>query len=118
MITIGRVCIKLAGRDSGKHCVILSEAKNNKVLIDGETRRKEVNLLHLEPLETTLDLKANASHADVQTAFKKLNLTTRTTKPKKPAARPLTLRKSKLATPAQTPVKTTKKKKTATEQKV
>lgn len=51
---IGRICVKLAGRDAGKKCVILDK-KEDRVLIDGETRRKYVNPEHLEPLENTLE---------------------------------------------------------------
>ena len=51
MIDIGRVCIKLAGRDAGKKCVIVGILDDKTVMIDGETRRRKCNILHLEPLK-------------------------------------------------------------------
>lgn len=36
---IGRVCIKIAGRDAGMKCVVVEQLDNNFVLIDGQTRR-------------------------------------------------------------------------------
>ena len=64
MFEIGRVCVKIAGRDAGKRCIIV-EKKENFFLIDGETRRKKVNPLHLEPLDQILKIKEGADHAAV-----------------------------------------------------
>ncbi|MEM2115485.1 MAG: 50S ribosomal protein L14e [Candidatus Woesearchaeota archaeon] len=47
---IGRVCVKIAGRDSGKICVITQKIDDNFVIVDGFTRNKKVNIEHLEPL--------------------------------------------------------------------
>ena len=65
MLTVGRVCIKIAGRDAGKKAVIVDIIDDNYVFIDGEVRRKKCNILHLEPLDTTVDIEKNASHVDV-----------------------------------------------------
>jgi len=100
MIEIGRLCIKTAGRDAGKKCVIVEILDERFVLIDGETRRKKCNQLHLEPLTDKIDIKKGASHADVTAEFKKLGLTARETKPKAKKIRPRKLRRSKLATKA------------------
>ncbi|MBW3001744.1 50S ribosomal protein L14e [Candidatus Woesearchaeota archaeon] len=100
MIEIGRLCIKTAGRDAGKKCVIVEILDERFVLIDGETRRKKCNQLHLEPLKDKIDIKKGASHADVTAEFKKLGLTARETKPKAKKIRPRRLRRSKLATQA------------------
>jgi len=97
MIEIGRLCIKIAGRDAGKRCVIVDILENNRVLIDGETRRRKVNAVHIEPLEQTLDIKKGASAEKVAEAFKKLGVELSTSKPKKTAERPRKARKSKLA---------------------
>ena len=50
----GRICVKIAGRDAGKKCVIL-EHKEDRVLIDGETRRRYVNPDHLEPTDNIVE---------------------------------------------------------------
>jgi large subunit ribosomal protein L14e len=100
MIEIGKLCIKIAGRDAGKKCVIVEILDDRFVMIDGETRRKRCNILHLEALDEKIDVKKGASHADVAEAFKKLGLEARETKPKEKKVRPRRLRRSKLATPA------------------
>ena len=97
MINIGRICVKTAGRDAGLRCVILSNVKNNRVLIDGETRRRTCNVGHLEPLPTLVQLKQEASHEEVAAALQPLGIVIRATKPKKTAPRQRTLRRSKLA---------------------
>lgn len=113
MIEIGRLYLKTAGRDAGKKCVILEILDDNYVMIDGETRRRKCNQLHLEPLEQKTEIKKNASHAAVAAEFKKLGLKARETKPKEKKIRPRRLRRSKLAgQPSKEPKakkKTTKK---------
>ena len=63
---IGRVCIKIAGRDAGKKCVIVDTLTNNFVLVDGQTRRRKCNTRHLEPTTQVLSIKKGASSAEVQ----------------------------------------------------
>jgi len=98
MIEIGRLCMKIAGRDAGKKCVIVEILDDKFVTIDGETRRRKCNVLHLEPLDEKIDVKKGASHADVSAAFTKIGLKARETKPKEKKIRPRKLRRSKLAT--------------------
>lgn len=98
MIEVGRLCVKIAGRDADKKCVIVEILDERFVMIDGETRRRKCNMLHLEALDDKIDVKKGASHADVAAAFKKLGLEARETKPKAMKARPRKLRRSKLAT--------------------
>ena len=69
MIEIGRVCIKTAGRDSGELAVVLTDSQNNLVLVDGNVRRKKCNVKHLEPTSKLLNLKEEASTADVHKAM-------------------------------------------------
>ena len=73
MITTGQLCVKIAGRDAGKKCVIVDVDKD-RVLIDGETRRRKCNPVHLEPLEQKLEIKKGAEHADVVKAFKTIGV--------------------------------------------
>lgn len=70
MIDIGRVCIKTAGRDAGKQCVIVDIVDDTFVLIDGETRRRKCNVMHLEPIDKKINVKKGASHDDVVKVFK------------------------------------------------
>ncbi len=87
MIEIGRLCMKLAGRDAGKHCVIVDVVDEKFVLIDGETRRRKCNVLHLEPMKTVLKIKKNASHEDVVKEFKTINIEIPEKKSRKPTQR-------------------------------
>ena len=109
MIEVGRLCVKIAGRDAGKKCVVVEVIDDNYVLVDGETRRRKSNILHLEPLNQVLDIKKGASHETIMKAFEQLGLQVmKTTKPKKAGARPRRARKSKLAGPAPTAKTATK----------
>ena len=103
MYDVGRLCVKLAGRDAGKKCVIV-ETDGKTALIDGQTRRRKVNVSHLEPLETTVKIKKGASNAEVTKALTALKIEVRTTKPKKTPARPKKARKA-----AEKPENVTKK---------
>jgi large subunit ribosomal protein L14e len=74
MIEIGRVYVKISGRDAGKKCVIVEGLKKGRVLIDGQTRRRLCNPAHLEPLPEKIDIKEGASHAEVVSALKKIGI--------------------------------------------
>jgi|APSaa5957512622_1039677.scaffolds.fasta_scaffold00091_13 large subunit ribosomal protein L14e len=93
----GQMCVKLAGRDAGKKCVIVEVLDKNFVTIDGNVRRRKCNKIHLIPLKETIDIKKKASHSDVIGAFKKLKLDVWETKPKKATERPKKIRKGKTA---------------------
>lgn len=71
MIEIGRLCIKTAGRDSGKECVIVDIVDERFVMIDGLTRRRKCNITHLEPTEKVFNIKDNADHEEVMKALEK-----------------------------------------------
>ncbi|MEK6857809.1 MAG: 50S ribosomal protein L14e [Nanoarchaeota archaeon] len=103
---IGQICVKIAGRDAGKKCVVVEIIDNNFVLIDGETRRRKCNLIHLEPLEQTVDIKKGASHEAVEKVLQVLGITTRNTKQKKAAKRRRHLRKKKAKLAPKSPAKT------------
>jgi len=94
---VGRVCVKIAGRDAGRKCVVVERVDSHFVVVDGNVRRKKVNVKHLEPLETTVELKGKAGHADVKAAFSKLGLPVWETKAKKAAPRPLHFKKKREA---------------------
>ena len=74
MIQVGRVCLKLAGRDAGQLAVVLSEPEKNFVLVDGNVRRKRCNIKHLEPTPQLLDVKEEASTSEVHKAMSSAGL--------------------------------------------
>ncbi len=74
MIDIGRICVKLAGREAGKYCVVVEKIDDNFVLIDGQVRRKRCNILHLEPTEKMLKIKKGASHSEIIEELNKIGI--------------------------------------------
>lgn len=66
---IGRVCVKLAGRDAGKKCVVIKKIDESFYLVDGQTRRRKVNKNHLEPIKKTVEIKEDATNAQVAQAL-------------------------------------------------
>ncbi len=57
----GRVCIKIAGREAGKHCAVLEVVDSNYVVVEGpEVRKRKINVAHLEPLSDKIDAKKDA----------------------------------------------------------
>ena len=101
LFEVGRVCMKIAGRDAGKQCVIVETIDDRFVLIDGQTRRRKVNVLHLEPLTQTVSVNSGANHEQVIKAFGELGVTVGTSKPRAHAPRILAKRKG---TSSATPV--------------
>jgi len=94
VIEVGKICVKTAGRDAGLKCVIIDILDDKFVLIDGETRRRKCNILHLEPLKEVIKIKKNASHEEIKKEFGKLDLKVRETKPKQKTERPRKKRKT------------------------
>ena len=94
MIEIGRLAVKTAGRDAGLKCVVVDILDDKFVLIDGETRRRKCNILHLEPLKEVIKINKNAPHEAIKKEFEKLGLKTRETKPKQKTERPRRKRKT------------------------
>jgi len=74
LFDVGRLCMKLAGRDAGRACVVVEKVDDRFVVVDGATRRRKVNVGHLEPLAETISLKNKASHNEVKKEFEKLGL--------------------------------------------
>lgn len=74
MIQLGRLCVKTAGRDAMQLCVVVEEVDEKYVIVDGNTRRKKVNKLHLEPLNKILDIKKGADRKAVIAAFEAANI--------------------------------------------
>jgi large subunit ribosomal protein L14e len=85
MYEVGRLCIKLTGRDARKKGVIVDILDDIYVLIDGQTRRRKCNIKHLEPLDKVLKIKKGAKHSEVVSALKKEGINVLERKPKQRA---------------------------------
>lgn len=74
LFEVGRVCVKIAGRDARKKCVVVEVLDNNFVLVDGETRRRKCNVAHLEPLNMAVEVSSGADNAAVVAALKEAGI--------------------------------------------
>lgn len=92
---IGRICIKIAGRDAGLKCVVVDVLDDVYVMIDGQTRRRKCNLAHLEPTKEIISISKGDTHDKVVAAFKKLNIEIKERKAKPKTERPKKQRKVK-----------------------
>lgn len=115
MFDIGRVCMKIAGRDAGMKCVIVDVIDEHYVMIDGQTRRRKCNIKHLEPLAQEVQITKNAPAPEVVRVLKELNIVVEEKKPKakvaaskKGAQRPKKERKKKTKPMKETKVKPVK----------
>ena len=75
-IEVGRLCVKLSGREAGKKCVVVDVVDKSFALITGPqsvsgVRRRRVNMNHIEPLDESVELKRGASDEDVAQVLKK-----------------------------------------------
>jgi len=69
-IEVGRVCVKVAGRESGRKCVIVDVMDKSFVVVTGPKRvtgvkRRRVNINHVAPTEDTVQIKRGASDEEV-----------------------------------------------------
>ncbi len=109
LFNVGRLCLKVAGRDAGKHCVVVQEIDDRFVVVDGGTRRRKVNVRHLEPLADTLALASQADHAVVEKLFKERGLAVWNKKAKSAGERPRQKRKAHAKAAAKPKAKSAKK---------
>jgi len=78
-LEIGRVCMKVAGREAGKYCVVLKKLDDTFVLVTGPKeltgiKRRRCNIEHLEPTSHLVSIQAEASEKDVVDAYNKIGL--------------------------------------------
>ena len=83
MIKVGRVCVKIAGREAGCLCVIVDVVNDKFVIIDGDVKRRKCNISHLDFVPVLVDIKKNASRDEVREALKKAGFKLRPEKKKK-----------------------------------
>jgi large subunit ribosomal protein L14e len=74
-IEVGRICVKLTGREAGRKCVIVDIIDKSFVLITGPKnvtgiKRRRANINHIEPLQEKIAIKRGASDEEVAEALK------------------------------------------------
>ncbi|MBU4535135.1 50S ribosomal protein L14e [Methanobacterium alkalithermotolerans] len=58
-IEVGRVCVKIAGREAGQKCVIVDIIDEKFVEVVGTSvKNRRCNINHLEPLEKTMEINS------------------------------------------------------------
>jgi large subunit ribosomal protein L14e len=58
-IEVGRICVKIAGREVGEKCVIVEVIDDKFVEVVGTTmKNRKCNIKHLEPVEQTMEIKS------------------------------------------------------------
>ena len=89
VIEVGRICVKLTGREAGRKCVIADVIDKSFVLITGPknvtgVKRRRANINHVEPLQDKMKIKRGASDEEIAEALKasgKLEEMAQTVKP-------------------------------------
>ncbi|MGA3192708.1 MAG: 50S ribosomal protein L14e [Candidatus Bathyarchaeia archaeon] len=88
-IEVGRICVKVSGREAGRKCVIVDVVDKSFVLITGPKtvtgiRRRRANVNHVEPLQDRVEIKRGASDDEISEALKasdKLDMMAKEVKP-------------------------------------
>ena len=75
---IGRICVKIAGREAGRKCIIIDKLDKNYVLISGppkisKVKRRRANMKQLEPTNEVIDIKKGISDEDLEKFLEKEN---------------------------------------------
>ncbi|MFQ6080994.1 MAG: 50S ribosomal protein L14e [Candidatus Bathyarchaeia archaeon] len=73
-IEVGRVCVKIAGREAGRKCVIVDIIDRNFVLVTGPqkvtgVKRRRANINHIEPTEKRVNIKRGNSDEEIMEAL-------------------------------------------------
>ncbi len=79
MIEVGRICVKTAGREAGKYCVIVDVMDDGMVMVTGpkavtSVKRRKSSIHHVEPTPETIKIKKNAADEEVIAAYKQSGL--------------------------------------------
>ncbi len=75
MMEVGRICVKTAGREANRACVVVDIIDENFVLVTGPrevtgVKRRRCNIKHLEPTKYKIDIERGASDREVFEALK------------------------------------------------
>lgn len=73
-VDVGRICVKLTGREAGKKCVIVDVVDRNFVLVTGPKqvngmKRRRVNVNHIEPTERKINIKRGDTDDQIMKAL-------------------------------------------------
>jgi len=74
VIDVGRIVVKVLGREAGRKAVVVDIVDENYVVITGPkslsgVRRRRVNINHIEPTDKKVEIKKGASDEEVLKAL-------------------------------------------------
>ena len=65
-IEVGRICVKIAGREAGEKCVIVEVIDDKFVEVVGTAmKNRKCNIKHLEPVDQTIEIKSDDVETDI-----------------------------------------------------
>ena len=73
-VEVGRICVKITGREAGRKCVIVDIIDENFAFITGPrkvtgVKRRRVNINHIEPTEAKIDIERGTTDEEVVQAL-------------------------------------------------
>jgi len=79
VIDVGRVVVKVLGREAGRKAVVVDIVDENYVVVTGPkslsgVRRRRVNINHVEPTDKKIEIKKGASDEEVLKALEAAGL--------------------------------------------
>ncbi|MGQ9788872.1 MAG: 50S ribosomal protein L14e [Candidatus Hadarchaeaceae archaeon] len=75
VMDVGRVCVKIAGHEAGRSCVILEKLDDNFVVVAGVgVKRRRCNIAHLEPTDKKIEIQKGSSDEEVKKALEAAGL--------------------------------------------
>jgi len=74
VIDVGRICVKLVGREAGKKCVIVDVVDKNFVLVTGPkqlngVKRRRVNINHVEATDRRVSIRRGETDEELMKAL-------------------------------------------------
>lgn len=69
-IEVGRICIKQAGRENGKKCIVIDVMDKSFILVTGPKKitgikRRRVNINHVTPTQEKIEIKRGATDDEI-----------------------------------------------------
>lgn len=79
VIDVGRVVVKLLGREAGRKAVVVDIVDNNYVVVTGPkqltgVKRRRVNINHIEPTDKKIEIRRGAADDEVLKAIEAAGL--------------------------------------------
>lgn len=73
-VEVGRICVKIVGREAGKKCIVVDVIDKNFLLITGPkqvngVKRRRVNINHVEPTQKKVNIRRGESDEEIMKAL-------------------------------------------------